>query len=168
MEVGEGLEDLYVQGCLSILHDVRGFDAVEADAIERGHVRLSFRTSCSMSNPAGDLHGGFFMTVADMAACMASYSCGRKPVTLQSNFNFCKGIHVDGQRVSVDARVVRNGRTIQVVDVRFEDEAGNVCLTASFTTFAKGEVTEENRFPDREGTLDIVRAHFAAAGRTMF
>ena len=166
--VDQNLDERYVRGALNILHDLKGFDAVDADLIEKGHVVLSFPASLGMSNPAGDLHGGFYMAVSDMAACMATYSCGRKPVTLQSNFNFCKGIRINGQRVIVDAHVVRNGRTIQVVDVTFEDEEGSLCLAASFTTFAKGQVTDENYFPDREEALEKAREHFAAAGREAF
>lgn len=166
--IDENLDERYVRGALNILQDLRGFDSLEAVSMEEGHVVLSFPTSLGMSNPAGDLHGGFYMAVSDMAACMAAYSCGVKPVTLQSNFNFCKGIHINGQRVTVDAHVVRSGRTIQVIEVVFKDGAGELCLTASFTTFAKGQVTDENFFPDREGALDIARAHFAEAGRKPF
>ncbi|MDO4443373.1 MAG: PaaI family thioesterase [Slackia sp.] len=166
--VDEGLDERCVRGALNILHDLEGFDRIEADLIEKGHVILSFPASLGMSNLAGDLHGGFYMAVSDMAACMAAYSCGCKPVTLQCNFNFCKGIHINGQRVKVDARVVHGGRTIQVVDVTFEDEQGNLCLSASFTTFAKGRLADGDCFSDREGALAIARAHFADAGREAF
>lgn len=166
--IDENLDERYVRGALNILHDLRGFDSIEAVSIEEGHVVLSFPASLGMSNPAGDLHGGFYMAVSDMAACMAAYSCGSKPVTLQSNFNFCKGIHINGQCVTVDAHVVRNGRTIQVIEVVFKDAAGELCLTASFTTFAKGRVSEENFFPDRVAALDIARGHFKEAGREPF
>ena len=97
MRVDEGLDEQRVQGCLNILCDIGGFGDVECEVLEPGHVVLAFNTSSAMRNPYGDLHGGFYMTVSDMAACMAVYTNGSKLVTLQCNFNFCEGIHVNGQ-----------------------------------------------------------------------
>ncbi|WP_281798339.1 PaaI family thioesterase, partial [Slackia piriformis] len=105
MRVDESLDEQRVQGCLNILCDIGGFGDIECEVLEPGHAVLAFNTSSAMRNPYGDLHGGFYMTVSDMAACMAVYTNGSKPVTLQCNFNFCEGIHVNGQRVTVDARV---------------------------------------------------------------
>ncbi|MEQ2956352.1 PaaI family thioesterase [Slackia piriformis] len=167
MRVDEGLDEQRVQGCLNILCDIGGFGDVECEVLEPGHVVLAFNTSSAMRNPYGDLHGGFYMTVSDMAACMAVYTNGSKPVTLQCNFNFCEGIHVNGQRVTVDARVLRKGKTIQVVNVEFIDEAGTVCLRSSFTTFAKKELAGEESFPTQEESLETVRTFFAEAGREM-
>ena len=150
MRVDGGLDEQRVQGCLNILCDIGDFGDIECEVLEPGHVVLAFDTSSAMRNPYGDLHGGFYMIVSDMAACMAVYTNGSKPVTLQCNFNFCEGIHVNGQRVTVDARVLRKGKTIQVVNVEFIDEAGIVCLRSSFTTFAKKELAEEGPFPRRK------------------
>ena len=113
MRVDESLDEQRVQGCLNILCDIGGFGDVECEVLEPGHVVLAFNTSSAMRNPYGDLHGGFYMTVSDMAACMAVYTNASTPVTLQCNFNFCEGIHVNGQRVTVDARVLRKGTTKQ-------------------------------------------------------
>ena len=167
MRIGGDLGEERVEGCLNILCDIGGFGDIECEVLEPGHAVLGFDTASAMRNPYGDLHGGFYMTVCDMAACMAVYTNGSKPVTLQCSFNFCEGIHVNGQRVTVDARVVRKGKTIQVVNVEFVDEAGTVCLRSSFTTFAKKELAGEEPFPTQEESLETVRAFFAEAGREM-
>ena len=85
MRVDEGLDEQRVQGCLNILCDIGGFGDIECEVLEPGHVVLAFNTSSAMRNPYGDLHGGFYMTVSDMAACMAVCTNASKPVTLQCN-----------------------------------------------------------------------------------
>ena len=167
MRVDGGLDKQRVQGCLNILCDIGGFGDVECEVLEPGHVVLAFDTSSAMRNPYGDLHGGFYMTVSDMAACMAVYTNGSKPVTLQCNFNFCEGIHVNGQRVTVDARVLRKARPSRSSMWSSSTKAGIVCLRSSFTTFAKKELAEEDPFPTQEESLETVRAFFAEAGREM-
>lgn len=167
MKIDSSLDKQHVQGCLNILCDIGGFGDIECEVLEPGHAVLGFNAASAMRNPYGDLHGGFYMTVCDMAACMAVYTNGSKPVTLQCNFNFCEGIHVNGQRVTVDARVVRKGKTIQVVNVSISDEAGVECLRSSFTTFAKKELAGEDPFPTQEESFETVRAFFAEAGREM-
>ena len=64
-------------------------------------------------------------------------------------------------------RFTPKGKTIQVVNVEFIDEAGTVCLRSSFTTFAKKELAGEEPFPTQEESLETVRAFFAEAGREM-
>ena len=167
MKIDSSLDKQHVQGCLNILCDIGGFGDIECEVLEPGHAVLAFNAASAMRNPYGDLHGGFYMTVCDMAACMAVYTNGSKPVTLQCNFNFCEGIHVNGQRVTVDARVVRKGKTIQVVNVSISDEAGVECLRSSFTTFAKKELANDAPFPTQDESFETVRAFFAEAGREL-
>lgn len=163
--IDEGLDADVVQGCLNVMRDLGGFDALALEELRSGHVKLSFRTSSRMSNPQGTLHGGFFMAVADMAACMASHSRGHVPVTLQANFDFCRPIPIDGGRAEFSADVVHDGKTVQLVEVKAANERGEACLRGSFLTFAKAKVEDTGGYPTVEQTLEIVRGRFADAGR---
>ena len=47
------------------------------------------------------------------------------------------------------------GKTIQVVNVEFIDEAGIVCLRSSFTTFAKKNDLYRFALPEQYGGWDL-------------
>lgn len=67
------------------------------------------------TNLYGAAHGGFLFTMADCVTGMAAHSDGRHYVTLNSNFNFMR--MAKKGTVVADAKVVKRGQTVVVVDV---------------------------------------------------
>lgn len=162
------MDPLVIETCLNGLHDLSGFGSIKLDELRHGYAVFHFDASLEMRNVNGNVHGGFIMAVGDITAAAAACSCGSRNVTLQGNFNFCKGIRVNGQRVLIEAKVVHEGRTTSVVELVFINETGDICVKASFTTFSKGRICPKNRCLTHEESLDIAYGNFAEAGREPF
>lgn len=118
------------------LHALLGFEFVEAD--EPGVVRVSMPVREQAFNPTGNLHGGAIATLIDVAggACAARAS-GFDPVT-QSLVT--ADLHVrylgrpKGDRIIAEARVMRAGRMLIVVEVRVTDPLDNLIAFADFSS----------------------------------
>lgn len=164
--IDESFDSGFVQSCLHGVQNITGFEKVELKDLLPGRVTLEFDTVYGMANRCGTVHGGFFMAVADIAACLAATTGGRKPVTLQCDFNFVRAAELNGQHFRVDAQVVHNGRTTQVVEVKITGEDSRIFVTSTFTTFSVGEFTPESCYLSDEESRALVRKQFDAAGRS--
>ena len=117
------------------LHALLGFRFEELD--EPGVVRVSMPVRESAFNASGNLHGGALATLIDVAAgsCSARAS-GFDPET-QSLVT--ADLHVrylgrpKGDRVVAEARLMRAGRMLIVVEIRVTDTQENVIAFADFS-----------------------------------
>lgn len=84
--------------------------------------------------PLGVVHGGVYCALAESVASLATAGAvGSELMTLglSNSTSFFRPI-AEGM-VRADAQRIHRGRTTWVWDVRFTDEAGNLCATSRVT-----------------------------------
>ena len=98
-----------------------GFEIVN---VEYGRVVLRMRVAAYHKQVHGVVHGGVLAALADTAGGLASYTAAKGPrvATIEMKINFLEAV-ADGT-VEADARVVRMGRHISVVDCDLRNETG--------------------------------------------
>lgn len=111
-----------------------GIDLVSA---EPGHVVMQMDVGPHLANPMGTLHGGVMCDIADAAMGMSFASLGKPGetfATLELKINFLRPVWKG--RIRADARVVKSGKTIGLVECRVltaDDElvahATSTCMT---------------------------------------
>jgi len=109
---------------------------------EPGRVILRMRVSERHKQVHGVVHGGILAALADTAGGLATYMSvprGRRVATIEMKINYLEA--VEGGTVEAEARVVRRGRHIAVVDcdVRSEDHrlVGKALMTFFVGPFRK-------------------------------
>jgi len=105
-------------------------------SIEPGQATVEFEAGERHANPMGWLHGGVLCDVADAAMGMAYASTldeGETFTTLELKINFLKPVW--NARLRAEARVVKRGQTIGLVECDVTDEqqqlvarAGSTCM----------------------------------------
>ena len=86
------------------------------------------------SNPMGTMHGGVLCDLADGAMGMAWSSAlveGETFTTLELKINFLKPVW--NARLRAEARVIRRGKTVGLVDCQVRDEKGDLVAHATST-----------------------------------
>ena len=108
-----------------------GFELV---AIAPGSAVIKCEATEAHSNPMGTLHGGVLCDIADAAMGMAYASNlneGESFTTLELKINFLKPVW--NARLTATGRVVKQGRTIGMVECDVTDEAGSLIARATST-----------------------------------
>ncbi len=108
-----------------------GFDVV---SVEPGEAVVEFQASEVHRNPMGTLHGGILCDIADAAMGIAYASNldeGESFTTLELKINFFKPIWSAHLRAT--GRVVKQGRTVGMVECDVTDEKGNLVARATST-----------------------------------
>jgi uncharacterized protein (TIGR00369 family) len=115
-----------------------GFELV---SVEPGTAVMELQTTEAHRNPMGTLHGGILCDIADGAMGMAYASNlgeGESFTTLELKINFLKPVW--NARLRAVGRVVKQGRTVGMVECDVTDEAGNLVARATSTCMTlKGE-----------------------------
>lgn len=95
-----------------------GFEVAE---VQSGHVVLRMRVKVHHKQVHGVVHGGVLAALADTAGGLASYTAASGPrvATIEMKINYLEP--VAGGTVVADARVVRIGKHISVVDCDIRD-----------------------------------------------
>lgn len=109
------------------------FDVADADY---GHVALTMRVGDQHRQIHGVVHGGVMAALVDTAGGLATYMAlprGTRTATIELKINYLEG--VEGGVVTADARVVRMGRHIAVVDCDVHDEGERLVAKALMTFF---------------------------------
>lgn len=109
------------------------FDVAEADY---GHVALTMRVGEQHRQIHGVVHGGVMAALVDTAGGLATYMAlprGARTATIELKINYLEGVE-DGV-VTADARVVRMGRHIAVVDCDVHDQRERLVAKALMTFF---------------------------------
>jgi uncharacterized protein (TIGR00369 family) len=110
-----------------------GFVLVESGP---GRVVLEMRVEERHKQVHGVVHGGVLAALADTAGGMATYmACrpGTRVATVELKINFLDA--VEGGRVLAEARVIRLGRHLAVVDCDVRDDERRLVAKALLTFF---------------------------------
>jgi len=108
-----------------------GFELV---AIEPGSAVIELQTTEVHRNPMGTLHGGILCDIADAAmgiAYASNLSDEESFTTLELKINFLKPIW--NARLRAAGRVVKQGRTVGLVECDITDETGSLVARATST-----------------------------------
>jgi len=108
-----------------------GFDLV---SVKRGEAVVEFQATEVHANPMGTLHGGVLCDIADAAMGIA-YSSNLDEdesfTTLELKINFLKPIWK--ARLRATGHVVKQGRTVGLVECDITDEKGHLVARATST-----------------------------------
>ena len=147
----EVIEKLRIAHSSTPLHQVLALSFVPGD--EPGSVVVEMPVAQGAFNGSGNLHGGAIATLVDVASGSAAARAGTfRP---GQNTLVTADLHVrylgrpKGSVVRADARVMRAGRQLIVVECRVADELGNVIAFADFSAMI---------VPLRQPLLDAQRA----------
>jgi uncharacterized protein (TIGR00369 family) len=103
-------------------------------SIEPGRAVIDFEAGPQHANPMGTLHGGVLCDIADAAMGMAyaaGLGAGETFTTLELKINFLKPIW--SARLRATGKVVRQGKTVGLVECDVTDEGGGLVARASST-----------------------------------
>jgi uncharacterized protein (TIGR00369 family) len=106
------------------------------DQAEPGRVVLRMRVDKRHMQVHGVVHGGVLAALADSAGGLASYmACprGTRIATVEMKINYLES--VEGGVVEAEARVIRRGRHIAVVDCDVRDDRGRLVGKALMTFY---------------------------------
>ena len=111
-------------------------------AIEPGRATIELNADERHRNPMGSLHGGILCDIADAAMGMAYASAlveGETFTTIEMKINFLKPIW--NAKLLAVGHVVKQGRTVGLVDCDVTDEKGSLVARASSTLMTlRGEM----------------------------
>ena len=108
-----------------------GFDLT---SVTPGEAVIEFQATEAHANPMGTLHGGVLCDIADAAMGLvyaANLGEGETFTTLELKINFLKPIWKAHLRAV--ARVVKQGRTVGLVECDVTDDKGSLVARASST-----------------------------------
>jgi len=108
-----------------------GFDLI---SVKPGEALIEFQATEAHANPMGTLHGGVLCDIADAAMGIAYSSTldeGESFTTLQLKINFLRPVWK--ARLLAVGRVVKQGRTVGLVECDITDEKGNLVARATST-----------------------------------
>jgi len=108
-----------------------GFDLI---SVKPGEAVVELQATEAHANPMGTLHGGVLCDVADAAmgiAYSANLTDGESFTTLELKINFLKPIWK--ARLRATGRVVKQGRTVGLVECDIVDEKDNLVAHATST-----------------------------------
>jgi uncharacterized protein (TIGR00369 family) len=103
-------------------------------SIQPGLAVVELETDARHANPMGTLHGGVLCDIADAAmglAYAAALEEGETFTTLELKINFLKPIWK--AKLRAEGRVVKQGRTVGMVECDITDDKGNLVARASST-----------------------------------
>jgi uncharacterized protein (TIGR00369 family) len=99
-----------------------------------GHATIEFEATGRHANPMGTLHGGVLCDIADAAmgaAYRSALADGESFTTLELKINFLRPVW--NARLRAEARVVRAGQIVGLVECDVLDERGRLVARASST-----------------------------------
>ncbi len=92
-------------------------------------------------NPWGMAHGGFVYSLCDVAAGVAVAYTGRHCVTLSGSMSYLRPSK--GTKLRAEGRIIKDGKTIVVVEASVYDDGGTLTARGSFELFIVGSGNEE-------------------------
>jgi len=103
-------------------------------SVARGAAVFEMEAGPQHANPMGTLHGGILCDLADAAMGIAYASTlveGETFTTLELKINFLKPVW--NARLRAEARIVKRGKTVGMVECDVVDEGGSLVARASST-----------------------------------
>lgn len=122
----------------------RQFGFVLAEA-EPGRVVLRMRVGARHKQVHGVVHGGVVAALADTAAGLATYMAmprGRRVATVEMKINYLEP--VERGNIIAEARVIRRGKHIAVVDCDVRDDERRL-VGKALMTFYVGPFSKERK-----------------------
>ncbi len=109
---------------------------VQLDEVTQDTARMSFIVDETHGNYMGGLHGGAVAAVVDTVVFFPGclLPSGRKLTTEGVEIHFFRPAAM-GERITVDARVIRNGKKIVNVEARADNAEGKQIAHALVTLF---------------------------------
>lgn len=107
---------------------------VFVEEIRAGYARVTKTVEANDVNPLGIPHGGVYFTMADTACGSAAASYGTKAVTVDAAYHYLRSAKV-GDVLTAEARTVKAGKTICVLEVRITGAEGALLGTGTFTFY---------------------------------
>jgi uncharacterized protein (TIGR00369 family) len=108
-----------------------GFDLI---SVESGKAVVQLKATQAHANPMGTLHGGILCDIADAAmgiAYASNLNDGESFTTLELKINFLKPVWT--ALLTATGRVVKQGRTVGMVECDIIDEKDNLVARATST-----------------------------------
>jgi uncharacterized protein (TIGR00369 family) len=121
---------------------------------EIGRATVEFEATAQYGNPMGTLHGGVLCDLAD-AAMGAAYRCvledGERFTTLELKINFLRPVWK--AKLRAEAKVVRSGKVVGLVECDIIDEQQRLVARASSTCMTlRGQLAEGRQPPPMAGS----------------
>lgn len=138
-----GVEELRARISTTNIAKQFGFELAK---VERGRVVLRMRVDARHMQVHDVVHGGVLAALADTAGGLATYMAYRREMrvaTIEMKINYLEA--VERGTVEADARVVRNGRHIAVVDCDVRDENRRLVGKALMTFFVSSLAKQRKR-----------------------
>jgi uncharacterized protein (TIGR00369 family) len=114
-----------------------------------GRVTVEFEASERYANPMGTLHGGVLCDLADAAMGVAYHSTlseGETFTTIELKINFLRPVWK--AKLRAEARIVRAGRIVGLVECDIRDEEQRLVARASSTCMTlRGRLAEGRQLP---------------------
>src|SRR5215468_3632183 len=118
-----------------------GFDLI---SVAPGKAVVELQATEAHGNPMGTLHGGILCDIADAAmgiAYASNLNEGESFTTLELKINFLKPVW--NAQLTATGRVVKQGRTVGMVECDVTDEKGRLVARATSTCMTlRGEQAE--------------------------
>lgn len=105
------------------------------DEIGERYAKCSLKLSNSHRNALGAVMGGAIFTLADFAFAVAANWQDPGVVSLSANIAYLGT--AKGEKLTAQARCVKNGRTTSYYNVNIEDELGNQVAAVAVTGYRK-------------------------------
>ncbi|MBL7574401.1 acyl-CoA thioesterase [Peptoniphilus asaccharolyticus DSM 20463] len=106
--------------------------------IREGYAKTEVLIGDGHINPMGAAHGGLIFSLADVTAGSCANSFGNKASTLNSSINFLAPA-MKGSKLTGESKLLKNGKTVKVIDVEIKDESGKMVARGNFSFFDLGE-----------------------------
>jgi len=113
-------------------------NGIEIVDIAEGYARTQVRIEPRHLNAGGNVQGGVFFTLADLAFAAATNSHGTLTVTSSANITFVRG--ATGGIITAQAQELVNSRHLPFCEVRVTDDAGNLLAIFTASGYRKGGI----------------------------
>ena len=108
-------------------------NGMRVTAIGAGTASAAVDITADHRNAYGGVMGGAITTLADLAFAACANNIHRTTVAQQMSVNFLSGSK--GNRLTADARCIKNGRTSVVIDITVTDDTGRAIAQIVGTGF---------------------------------
>lgn len=125
---------------MNLLNTKNGFlqnNNMKITEVRSGYAKVEMKIDDKLLNIHGLVHGGALFALADTAAGTASFTTGKKSVTLNASINFIKP-GVNGTVYAI-AEEISAGRTTGVYEVFIFDDEDNLLCRGTFTVYFIGK-----------------------------
>lgn len=107
-------------------------NGVYYEEISEGYTRAALAVEEKHHNPIGSVHGGCLFMLADITACTAAMTYGQTVTTADSTIHYLRA-GLNAKKIVAEAKVVKRGKRLVIVNCDVMDENGKVLATSIFS-----------------------------------